>query len=48
MAQPKFDQNDWMLIKQCIEASNFQGNSVRYVAGVLDKIDFMINTTKEA
>jgi len=47
MAQPKFDQNDWKFLKQCIEASTFSGNSIRFAVGVLDKVEYMIDGTKE-
>jgi len=46
MAQPKFELSDWLLIKQCIESATFAGTSVRYAAGLLDKVDYMIDSTK--
>ena len=47
MAQPKFDQNDWKFLRQCIEASTFSGNSIRFAVQVLDKVETMIDTTEE-
>lgn len=47
MAQPKLDHTEWKFIKQCIEASTFSGNSIRFAVQVLDKVDFMIGNTSE-
>lgn len=40
-AQPKITPEEWQVIKQCIEVSTFQGNSVRAIAALLDKIDIL-------
>lgn len=39
--KPTITQEEWMVIKQCIEAATFQGNSVRPIAALLDKIDIL-------
>ena len=45
MAGPRLEHNDYQIIKQCIEAATFQGNSVRMVAQLLDKIDAHIQVS---
>lgn len=46
MASPKLDHNDYLLLKQCVEAATFQGSSVRIASVLLDKLDAHIATTQ--
>lgn len=45
--KPTLSPEEWDIIIQCIEASTFQGNSVRYIANLLDKIDVLKGPTAE-
>lgn len=45
MAKPQLTHTDFQILKQCVEASTFQGNSVRAVAILLDKLDAHLAAT---
>lgn len=46
-AKPTLTPDEWAIIVQCIEVASFQGNSVRAVAALLDKIDVLRGPTVE-
>lgn len=40
--QAEFTKADLEIIKQCVEVATFQGNSVRMVSQLLDKIEIQL------